>query len=303
MAPYTVAVAGTYMELDARGIPHDGDIGRQTLARVDKYTFRTPDYQLSSAQDYRKGKAGFQQHIWQATLGPDAVTFALHRGNADEKVFKYWVGRFPRAVQHRNLLIALFDVPDETYPGPKTLFPPDASGNAMPSPGPSEEELLSYTVAVFRRDAFDDVVEKGGWIFARKGHGYLALHSANGYRWEKESILQGEGLIADGKRNAWICQLGREAVDGPFDDWSATIADARLVVDDLDVTYDAPGLGEAHVAWEGPFTVAGKEVEITGYRRFDNPYCQSDYESARYEISHDGASLTLDFSRGERSLG
>ncbi len=37
-------------------------------------TYRTPDYLLSCAQDYRAGKPGYQ-HIWQATL----TTRGLHQ--------------------------------------------------------------------------------------------------------------------------------------------------------------------------------------------------------------------------------
>ena len=47
-------------------------------SEVNKVTFRTPDYQLSNAQDFRKGEKGYQQHIWQATLGPYALVFATN---------------------------------------------------------------------------------------------------------------------------------------------------------------------------------------------------------------------------------
>ena len=39
-------------------------------------TYKTPDYMLCSAQDWLPGELGYQQHIWQATLGPDAVVFS-----------------------------------------------------------------------------------------------------------------------------------------------------------------------------------------------------------------------------------
>ena len=298
--PYAEAVLGTYRELEARGIPHDGDLDRTTLAQVNKIAYRTPDYQLSTAQDYRKGKPGFQQHIWQATLGPDAIVFALHRGNKDEKAYKYWVGRFPRAAQHKNLLIALYNIPDAPLPGPETVLPPDAGGNAMPSPGPSQEELLPYTVAVFPRSAFDEVAEDAGWVFARKGRGYVALRSQQPVTWTPNGVLQGEGLIAQGRRNAWVCQLGREAADGPFSAWCSRIAAAPLAFEDLSVCYQAPGLGEARFAWDGPFTVAGKDIPLQGYARFDNPYCHAEYESARYDISFGGRRLVIDFNTGER---
>jgi len=45
---------------------------------VNKATYKTPDYMLCSAQDYHPGESGVQQHIWQATLGPDAVVFVSH---------------------------------------------------------------------------------------------------------------------------------------------------------------------------------------------------------------------------------
>ncbi len=294
--PYVEAIYGTYRELEAQQIAHDGDIDRTTLAEVNKYTFRTPDYQLSSAQDYRKGKPGFQQHIWQATLGPDAVVFTLHRGNEDEVSYKYWVGRFPRAAQVRNVLIALYDVPDAALPGPSTVLPPDAGGNAMPSPGPSQEELLAYTVAVLRRDAFDEVIEQNGWVLARKGDGYVALRSQQPTSWTADRVLQGEGLIAEGRRNIWICQLGRRAVDGSFENWTEQIIAAPVTFGDLTVTYRAPGVGEIRFAWEGPLTVDGEPVSLEGYRRFDNPYCQADFGQGRYEIVHAGERLTIDFA-------
>jgi len=34
---------------------------------VNNVTYNAPDYMLSSAQDYRPGEKGDQEHIWQAT--------------------------------------------------------------------------------------------------------------------------------------------------------------------------------------------------------------------------------------------
>ncbi|MBL7200967.1 MAG: hypothetical protein ISS56_12540, partial [Anaerolineae bacterium] len=51
---------------------------REQHPGVNKVTYRTPDYMLCSAQDYHPGEKGCQQHIWQATLGPDAVAFVTH---------------------------------------------------------------------------------------------------------------------------------------------------------------------------------------------------------------------------------
>ncbi len=300
MRPYSDALRSTYRALDRVCPGHDGDIGRSTLTAVNKTTFRTPDYQLSCAQDYRKGKPGYQQHIWQATLGPDAVAFALHRGNDDEMSYKYWVGRFPRAAQVRNVLIALYAVPERPLPGEPTVFSAEASGNDMPSPGPCEEVLLPRTVAVFRRQAFDEVTEQGGWVLARHGHGYLALRSRNPVRWTPDGVLQGEGLIAEGRRNVWICQMGRRAVDGPFTEWCARIAAAEVVYGENSAEYAAPGLGRVRLAWEGPLTLDGVPVPLGNYARFDNAYCHADYGAGVYDIAYRDYHLSLDIAAGRR---
>ncbi len=298
--PYAEAIWGTYAALDADGIEHGNDLGRQTLSQVNKYTYRTPDYQLSSAQDYRKGKPGFQQHIWQATLDSDAIVFAMNRGNEDEEVYKYWVGRFPRVAQHRNLLIALFDIPDAPLPGPKTVFPPDASGNAMPSPGPCEEDLLDYTVAVFRREMFDEILEKDHWVFGRYKSGYIALWSRNKPVWSPDGVLKGEGLRASGRRNVWICLMGRAQDDGSFELWANRVAGAPIEGADLMVAFQAPGIGSVSFDWDGDLTIDGQPASLSGYKRFDNPYAQTDFEAQNYEISCKGRSLDLDFSAGTR---
>jgi hypothetical protein len=294
--PYGDAVLGTYQELARRGEPVP-DLDRTSLQRVDKVTYRTPDYQLSTAQDYRKGAPGYQQHIWQATVGPDAPVFTLNPGPTS----KYWQGRFPRSGQSRNVLVAIYTIPAEQPPGPRTIVPPDAGGNASPSPSPSEDTLVPRTQAVFRRKSFDEVRQDGGWTLARAGNAYLALWSWQPTVWSGNGVLGGEGLVAEGRRNIWICQLGRKAVDGTFADWCQRIVGARVTVaaEGPAVTYDSPGVGEISFGWDGPLRIAGRSEPLGDYARFDNPYCQAPYGSGRYVIQHAGRRLVIDFPTGE----
>jgi len=50
------------------------------LDRACTYTYRTPDYQLSSVQDRRPGEGQCQALYWTAVLGLDAVVFTTHPG-------------------------------------------------------------------------------------------------------------------------------------------------------------------------------------------------------------------------------
>jgi hypothetical protein len=287
-------VLGTYRELAAQGKPVP-DLDRSSLQRVDKITYRTPDYQLSTAQDYRKGAPGYQQHIWQATFGPSTPVFTINPGPTS----KYWQGRFPRNGQFKNVLVAIYNIPLEQPPGPKTIFPPDAAGNAMPSPGPSEDTLVPRTLAVLRRALFDEVSQTSCWTFARKGRAYLALWSQAATSWSDNGVFGGDGLVAEARQNIWICQLGREAVDGPFAAWTDRIAAAPLKASGLSVNYRAPGIGDISFGWDEPLLVNHRPESLTNYARFDNPYCVSPYGSARYEIAHAGHRLLVDFKTGE----
>ena len=301
--PYIDAVLKTYEDLDQANLSHDGDLDRRTLSEVNKITYRTPDYQLSCAQDYRKGKLGFQQHIWQATLDDNTAVFTLHRGSEDNKSLKYWQGRLPRAVQIKNIVIAIYNIPEQPDPGPSTEFPSHAEGNASPSPAPSEEILLPYTVAAFPRTKFDEVIENKGWILARKNNGYIALRSQRPTQWTSDGIFDTEGLVADGRHNVWICQVGRQAIDGDFTSWCEKITSAKVQFNDLSVTYHAPDVGTIHFDWNKPLTVDGDKISLRDYPRFDNPYCYSEYNSGVYDIRYKNQQLKLDFSNKASEAG
>ena len=294
MRPYAEALLETYKELARRGLPVT-DLDNGSMERVDKITFRTPDYQLSTAQDYRKGRPGSQQHIWQATLGPGTPVFTIHPGGTS----KYWQGRLPRNGQHENVLVAIYDIPEAPLPGPKTIFPPDATGDAVPSPAPSEEKLDPRTLAVFRRADFDEVVQKNGWTFGRRGQAYVGLWSRAKTEWSND-VFGGEGLVAAGRKHVWVCQMGRQKVDGPFAAWTEKLAAAPITSTDSSVKYKAPGVGEVSFGWEGPLRVAGKTIPLGDYMHFDNPYARVPWGQGRYQIAVAGHKLLLDFDKLDR---
>src|SRR5690606_34355552 len=75
------------------------------------YTYRTGAVMLSTAQSYRPGWAGYQHHVWQATLDERAVIFTTHPGGEPlppaaarlpGRIDRYWTGSasLPRSLQH-----------------------------------------------------------------------------------------------------------------------------------------------------------------------------------------------------------
>lgn len=229
---------------------NEKDLCRNTREEVNIYTWKTPEGMLSSAQDYRPGYGGDQQSVWQATLAPLATCFVTHPGREEGPSPNYWTGNgsLPRVGQVEDTLICLFDI--------------------SASPGMYLTNRLFFTHAWLPRDEFDESRMEGGWIFVRKGKGYLALTARNGLAWHGERRERGPicEVISQGRQNGWICQIGREAEDGSFADFCARQIAAHLEwKNGLGVSFDAPGVGRLDYAWKGPLLLNGK------------PFAQHDY--------------------------
>jgi hypothetical protein len=271
-------------QIEEHGEVVDRDIDCHAMTEVHVETYRTPDYMLSCAQDYRPGKPGYQQHVWQATLGPDAVIFTNHPGADDERSRpNYWAGNgiLPRAAQHQNVLVCITHLPDT--------------------------DAFPFTHAYFPTHAFDEVTERGGWIFGRKGEGYVALYSSHPGRWLPDGELPRVELQVDALDNVWICEMGRKADWGGFAAFVDAVSTSPLLSDGLALRYHSPSLGEVTFGWEGPLTVAGKEVPLRTDMRFDNPYCHhkaflpgaeggAQPDRRRLQVTRGGETLTLDFN-------
>ena len=254
----------------------NADLDHKALTTVDFETYRTPDYMLSCAQNYHAGRGGFQQHIWQATLDIDAVVFTNHPGSNNEETHpNYWAGNgiMPRAAQFKNVLSCIYHVP------------PDNS--------------LAFSHAYFPVQAFDEIIEKGNWIFGRKADGYVALYSQNPWHWKTDKKGIRNEVRVDSPDNIWICEMGSKAQSMNFEKFVKEISSSQITCDSLSFVYQSPSQGKVRFGWDGPFLMNDKVVEFN-YERFDNPYCQNEFLSKKILIKHGNHSLTLDFENNAR---
>ena len=262
---------------------YERDVTRTMLEEVNIYTYRTPDYMLSTAQDYRKGFGGSQQHIWQATLGPDTTCFTTHPVGSEDYSPTEWTGSgsLPRAAQIENVVIALYDI--------------------FTSQGMYVTHDLLLTHAWLPKDKFDEVEERNGWVFARRGDGYLALWSQQPAHWQTQpGEDKGRELIAPGKKNIWICELGRRAKDGEFSRFVERIDAAPIRTDGLSVTYESPSQGRLEFSWQGDLLKNGEPVPMRDYARFDNPYGHAPFPGDDMRLTCNGEWLHLDWSASAR---
>jgi hypothetical protein len=226
-------------------------------------TYKTPDFMLSSAQDFHAGQSGKREHIWQATMGPDAVVFSNHPGScseSDARLQGWWCGNstLPRVAQWNDALIAVYNLGDS--------------------------DPLGFTHAYFPEFAFDEHTIEEDWAFARKGNGYLALYAAKGMTLSELGPDAHCELRSDGLHNAWLCQMGRAEVDGSFEEFKAKVLAKTVTVNDLDVTWQTVRGETLRFGWSGPLLVDGKEQAISGFKHMDSPYALADFPAATMDI-------------------
>ena len=267
------------------------------MTQADIITRRTPDYILSCVQDFRKGRMGYQQHPWTASLGGRAVVFTTSPASLEYRNRpNRWAGNLclPRAVMHKNVLFCIYRIL------------------------PDFVDYL-YSHLYFPRHEMDETAEKDGWLFGRKGNGYIAVRSLEPGYWEKKDpelfravwpddwearygAAQDYEYIAQGHANVWVAEMGSAAENGSFAAFMSRFASAGLTGNTHRFTYDSPSLGRMRFGWSEPLTAEGKEIPLHGYQRYDTPFCQAEFGAERYEISCGGTVATLDFARHERTV-
>jgi hypothetical protein len=239
---------------------------------------------LCSAQDYHAGEKGYQQHIWQATLGPAAVVFVTHPPNASEVGAHrpgFWCGNYvlPRVAQWKDTLVAVHNLP--------------------------EDDWMGFTHAYFPFHEFDEcLVDKRTegrpqWAFARTGSGYLALTASCGL----ELIVRGpsayQELRSYGQHNVWLCLMGREATDGSFQAFQDRVRALDVAFDDLAVQCTTHRGQALSFGWQGPLMVDGEEQALSGFKHYENPFCVADLPASEIEIRTDNYLMRLNFGMGE----
>jgi len=247
---------------------------------VNKVTYKTPDYMLCSAQDYHPGERGYQQHIWQATLGPDAVVFVTHPPCMSEEGShrpNFWHGNvvLPRVAQWKDVLIASHHLPDDDW--------------------------LGFTHAYFPVRAFDEHVLRDGanghtWAFARQGEGYLALTAARGLQF----ITRGESAYRElrsyGQHNIWLCHMGRATLDGSFAEFQDKVLALDVAFEELAVRCATLRGETLAFGWEGALLRNGEEEPITGFKHYENPYCVAELPAEQMEIRYGDQAMRLDLA-------
>lgn len=242
---------------------------------VNKVVYRTGDAMLGSVQDFRPGQSGTSEHTWQATLGPDALVFVNHPASFNQESYSqpgFWLGNdcLPRVAQWKEALVAIYNLP--------------------------EDSVLGFTHAYFPMYAFDETVFEGGWAFARKNQGYLAVTASAGFELQKTAPDGYRELRSTARQNVWVCQVGNVEKDGNFLQFREKILKNKFVCQELSVELETAHGSHLAFDWQGAFKVNGQEVILGGFPHVDHPNGKAEFPAHQMDIEYGDTLFRLDFA-------
>jgi len=255
------------------------DLKRGTW-EVNTLTRRTPDGLLSAALDYQPGAAGWQEHLWQATLGPEAVVFTNQPGNSREDEISrpnFWAGsaRLPRVAMTGKTVICLYDL---------------SLGGG-----------LGFSHAYFPAAAFDEFIISGPWAFGRLGNGYLALGSDGDLHLTTRGRHAGQELRSSGPGQVWLCHVGRAAEDGDFATFCRQVRRHAPETQKLNLRWTTPDGQRLVFDWEGPLQVDDQPQPLGEFPHYDNIYTCTPMGSSQMALEYGDQRLVLDLRQGRLS--
>jgi hypothetical protein len=244
------------------------------IEAVHLVTYKTPDFQLSSTLDYKPGQPDGQEHLWQATLGPETIIFTNHPAcSSEDPAYApgFWLGNAsrPRLAQHNDLLIAIYNLP--------------------------ENDRMGFTHAYFPIPSCDDFYFREGWSFLRKGDGYLALKAAQGTQFLRQGPSAYRELRSYGHQNTWIVQMGSQKIDGTFAGFGEKVTAMELSWLAQGVQVHTLRNDNLRFEWQGPLLVNGQPKSLHNPHHIENPYCIVELPAAEMEITNGDLAMRLKF--------
>ena len=247
------------------------------IERANTYTYKTDSYMLSTAQKYHPKKFGDQQHIWQATMGDKISVFSTHPGSpmfddaARNFSPSFWVGNGinPHAIQHENKLFLIYDL--------------------SPRKGYLERNRQEYVHFYFPKEEFDEIIDKGSIILAKKKQNYIGIIAS-----KNPKKIENSEIIYEGKYSQFIVILGDEKTDISFDHFVKRIESSQVIFTKKKIVMKNDHLYELKMLKD--FKIDGKVID-TEYSRYETPYVHAKRKPEELTIAYMNKRLYLNFNQ------
>lgn len=276
--------------------------GKEKNPPVYKYSYVTSEYGLSSLQGGILQP--IQQHTWSVRFTaskPTSTVFGLHPYWSGEELAMFfpeekkvliadvvaskgtynkdtkWTSSSPyeQVFQHRNTLIALYNIP----------------------PGTTSEHIDGF----FPKALDERILDGSGWILCRAGETYIGWYPLQSTEWlhlkEDEDNWR---LRSYGLQNGYVVEVRSKKEAGSFGSFCAKLAThipQKLYVKGLMKVRYRTLRGELMSSvFGGPNELNGKALSHKHDRLFDSPFLSADVGSGTLTIRYKNSRRILDFT-------
>jgi hypothetical protein len=259
----------------------------QEEGSINKYTYYTPRYILGAVNfQYPYGpdsEAGWyahhQQHQWDLSFPQDTdlKIFSHHPGHfgTEGSEHGYWTGDLGcgcgQFFCEKNVVMAMYQIP--------------------------QDQPMDWIHVHVPREAFDEVVEEGKYIFLRKSGVYISLYIHNGYEWTETGEFAGKEVKSFGRNNALICEVGEESSFQDFTSYRKSILQNRISFDSVNqqLSYNSSQVGD--LTMDRTKRMVRGEEEVFPYPTYEGPYLYSSFNSGVIEARTNRKKIIYDFNK------
>jgi hypothetical protein len=243
------------------------------LERAHVTTTRSHSYMLSSAQHYRPGHYGDQQHLWHVILPGGVPIFATHPGSplfddaTRRKTPSAWVGNGVN--------------PDVATAGPVLLAVYDTRGRR----GYGEAKRVKGSHLYVPFGELDECARGSHWLAVRQGGGLVGVLATS------ELVAEsGKSLRQDGPVTGWVVVCAELADHGSLDGFSSWLSGCTVALSGTKLEVTTPDasykLARHKLSKDGRRTASD-------YGRYESGWVQAAFDSDMIEIRGTSGSLTL----------
>jgi hypothetical protein len=234
-------------------------------------TYRTRNYMVSGLVETLKGRHQHPQALaGQVLLAGNVPIFtSSFESRSPTATPSYWGGQFrmPKTVTYRGLLAFIYKI--------------------------DSPQGLSH--CYFPRARFDEVIERGSWLFGRKGDAFVAVYSSRPYQSTSEGEWRGRELLCLEKRNIWLLEAGNAEECGSFVNFVQRIAAAEISSEGEDLHYSSPYHGRFELGWDRDCTRNGEKILPGNHLLIESPHLRSGYGEGEVHLNVPGRKWTLNF--------
>ncbi len=299
--------------------------GEERNPPVYKYSYLTKDYGIGSLQGGILQP--IQQHTWgvRYTYGkPFSTIFGLHPYWSVLEIAMFfpeeskasmafitaskttynnpdkWTGGSPyeRIFQHKNTLIALYDIPA----------------------GTTSEHIDGF----FPANLEERIIDETGWIFCKAGDSYIGWYPLQPGEWSEEYELKqqafntktgtrerGEGMALRNYRfrshelqNGYIVEVRSKDEIGSFEAFRRRLVnhvpEANLMKGNVSVKYRTLEGDVMEFSFPDERRLNGAIVDLSETKLFEGPFLNAEVGSQKLELTYQGMKLILDFEKLEK---